>query len=71
MLTAPSGQTVTATPQDEDPLASKATIEDRKRVYGENVLPTRASKSLLQLMWMALKDKVLVRVFAFFVAIVF
>ncbi|KAJ2926822.1 hypothetical protein H1R20_g10267, partial [Candolleomyces eurysporus] len=60
MLTAPSGQTVTATPQDEDPHASKAPMEDRKRVYGENVLPTRPSKTLLQLMWMALKDKVLV-----------
>lgn len=37
-----------------------ATMEDRHRVYGQNVLPTRKTKSLLQLMWLALKDKVLV-----------
>ncbi|EDR08465.1 Ca-transporting ATPase [Laccaria bicolor S238N-H82] len=45
-----------------DPLnpAARATFEDRRRVYGENVLPHRASKTLLQLMWMALKDKVLI-----------
>jgi P-type Ca2+ transporter type 2C len=35
-------------------------IEDRQRVFGQNVLPRRPSKSLLQLMWLALKDKVLV-----------
>ncbi|KAG6329880.1 hypothetical protein ID866_9209 [Astraeus odoratus] len=38
----------------------RATMEERKRVYGENILPQRASKSLLGLMWLALKDKVLV-----------
>jgi P-type Ca2+ transporter type 2C len=38
-----------------------ATMEDRHRVFGENVLPSRKTKSLLQLMWLALKDKVLVR----------
>ncbi|KAM5537221.1 hypothetical protein V8D89_009154 [Ganoderma adspersum] len=37
-----------------------ADIEERKRVFGANVLPTRETKSLLQLMWLALKDKVLV-----------
>ncbi|KAL1663042.1 hypothetical protein GGF50DRAFT_103433 [Schizophyllum commune] len=37
-----------------------ATIEDRQRVYGPNTIPARASKTLLQLMWIALKDKVLV-----------
>jgi len=36
------------------------TIEDRRRVYGSNVLPVCKSKYLLQLMWLALKDKVLV-----------
>ncbi|EKM58525.1 uncharacterized protein PHACADRAFT_252935 [Phanerochaete carnosa HHB-10118-sp] len=40
--------------------ASRATLEDRHRVFGENVLPSRKTKSLLQLMWLALKDKVLV-----------
>ncbi|KAH8105591.1 calcium-translocating P-type ATPase [Phellopilus nigrolimitatus] len=37
-----------------------ATHADRQRVYGQNVLPARASKSLLLLMWLALNDKVLV-----------
>ncbi|KAF8591205.1 calcium-translocating P-type ATPase [Ramaria rubella] len=37
-----------------------ASIEDRKRVYGLNILPARRSKSLLLLMWLAFKDKVLV-----------
>lgn len=37
-----------------------ATLQQRKRVYGENLLPQRPSKSLLALMWLALKDKVLV-----------
>ena len=37
-----------------------ATLVDRRRVYGENVLPDRPSKSLLYLMWSALTDKVLV-----------
>jgi P-type Ca2+ transporter type 2C len=35
-------------------------IEDRQRILGQNILPRRSSKSLLQLMWLALKDKVLV-----------
>ncbi|KAJ6544760.1 calcium-transporting ATPase [Mycena vulgaris] len=37
-----------------------ASLDVRKRVYGENVLPRRATKSLLSLMYTALKDKVLV-----------
>ncbi|KAL1746915.1 hypothetical protein HDZ31DRAFT_80850 [Schizophyllum fasciatum] len=37
-----------------------ATVEDRQRVYGPNMIPARSSKTLLQLMWIALKDKVLV-----------
>ncbi|KZS94160.1 calcium-translocating P-type ATPase [Sistotremastrum niveocremeum HHB9708] len=40
--------------------AFSASVDDRKRVYGSNVIPTRQSKSLLLLMWLALKDKVLV-----------
>ena len=38
-----------------------ASLEDRKAVYGENILPQRPTTSLLGLMWHALKDKVLVR----------
>ena len=40
--------------------AYDADLEERRRVFGANVLPTRETKSLLQLMWLALKDKVLV-----------
>ena len=40
--------------------AYKTSIEDRRRIFGQNVLPRRPTKSLLQLMWLALKDKVLV-----------
>ena len=39
-----------------------ASIEERKRVYGTNQMPVQRSKSLLQLMWLALQDKVLVRI---------
>ncbi|KAJ1307270.1 hypothetical protein OPQ81_001382 [Rhizoctonia solani] len=39
---------------------TRASVEDRRRVYGTNVLPSRKSKGLLLLMWLALKDKVLV-----------
>ncbi|ELU40116.1 cation-transporting atpase fungi [Rhizoctonia solani AG-1 IA] len=39
---------------------SRASVDDRRRVYGVNVMPSRKSKSLLLLMWLALKDKVLV-----------
>lgn len=38
-----------------------ASLADRKAVYGENILPHRPTTSLLGLMWLALKDKVLVR----------
>ena len=48
------------TPSETDKLVYFATLEDRRRVYGENVLPTRITKTLLQIMWAALKDKVLV-----------
>lgn len=41
-------------------LVFDADIDERHRVFGENVLPTRKTKSLLALMWLALKDKVLV-----------
>ncbi|OCH84084.1 calcium ATPase, partial [Obba rivulosa] len=40
--------------------AYEATLEQRQQVYGRNILPTRKTKSLLQLMWLAMKDKVLV-----------
>ncbi|KAJ7659945.1 Ca-transporting ATPase [Mycena rosella] len=39
--------------------AFAASLDVRRRIYGENVLPRRATKSLLQLMYTAMKDKVL------------
>jgi Ca2+-transporting ATPase len=38
----------------------RTSLEDRRRVYGPNDLPHRPSKTLLQLMWIAFKDKVIV-----------
>ncbi|KIM26857.1 hypothetical protein M408DRAFT_25117 [Serendipita vermifera MAFF 305830] len=40
--------------------AYSATPEDRKRVYGINQMPIMKSKTLLQLMWLALQDKILI-----------
>ncbi|KAI0636062.1 calcium-translocating P-type ATPase [Trametes polyzona] len=45
---------------EEDGPTYAADLHERRRVFGENTLPTRKTKSLLQLMWLALKDKVLV-----------
>ena len=58
-LTEPSGH-MREPSINEDHSAYGATFDDRKRVFGENHLPRRPGKSLLQLMWLALKDKVLV-----------
>jgi Ca2+-transporting ATPase len=38
----------------------QASHEQREKVYGRNVLPTKKSKSLLLLMWLALQDKILI-----------
>ncbi|KAG8934505.1 hypothetical protein FRC01_002237 [Tulasnella sp. 417] len=40
--------------------AFTAPLAVRQRIYGQNVLPTRPPKSLWLLMWLALKDKVLI-----------
>jgi len=61
VLTEPSGNIGAPT---DDRSAFTASFDDRKRVYGKNILPTRISKTLLQLMWAAMKDKVLVRRFS-------
>lgn len=58
-LTEPSGRESSPTGGDDD-IPLTATMDDRRRVYGENILPTRISKTLLQLMADAMKDKVLV-----------
>ncbi|KAF8989808.1 calcium ATPase, partial [Hymenopellis radicata] len=39
--------------------AFSASIEERRRVYGNNILPIRISKTLLELMWITLKDEVI------------
>lgn len=39
---------------------SSNNYSDRKRVFGQNILPDRKSKSLLQLAWIALQDRVLI-----------
>ncbi|KAF9256353.1 Ca-transporting ATPase [Marasmius fiardii PR-910] len=40
--------------------ALRASLADRRRIYGENALPTRKAKSLFALMAAAMKDKVLI-----------
>ncbi|KAI9463279.1 calcium-translocating P-type ATPase [Lactarius psammicola] len=40
--------------------AYEATIEDRQRIYGQNIAPQCPNKSILLLVWQALWDKVLV-----------
>ncbi|KAG7444251.1 calcium-translocating P-type ATPase [Guyanagaster necrorhizus] len=60
-LTEPGGDVHSTHASDiDDEAAFAASFDDRRRVYGPNVLPERRSKSLLQLMWTALKDKVLI-----------
>ena len=59
VVTGPEGG-VGGNHDDEDNSIYDVTIDIRRQVYGHNVLPRRISKSLLALMWMALKDKVLV-----------
>lgn len=48
-------------PADDDVYA--VSLEQRQAAYGANILPDRKSKSLFQLMWIALQDRVLVSVF--------
>jgi Ca2+-transporting ATPase len=38
----------------------RTSIEDRQRIFGQNILPRRPIRSLLQSMWLSVKDKVLV-----------
>ena len=57
------GETLSMSGDDDDPdkpPSYSATMEQRQNVYGKNVLPSRKSKTLLELMWIAMKDKVLV-----------
>jgi P-type Ca2+ transporter type 2C len=43
------------------PAVSKG-FSDRKRIFSENRIPARKPKNIFQLMWMALHDKILVRI---------
>ena len=36
------------------------TYDDRKRIFNDNRLPQKKQKSILQLMWLAYNDKVLI-----------
>ena len=36
------------------------TFDDRKRIFGDNILPQKKAKSIFQLMWLAYNDKVLI-----------
>ncbi|KAF9173095.1 hypothetical protein BGX20_004119 [Mortierella sp. AD010] len=40
--------------------SSSVTIEEREQFFGRNVLPQRKPKTILQLMWMALQEKILI-----------
>lgn len=63
-VTEPSDE-VKSTHEDEGntEAAFAASLAERRRIYGENLLPPRPSKTLLQLMATAVKDKVLVCLF--------
>lgn len=60
----PDATTAAKEINDEQPAVvrnpSAASFGDRKRVFGINELPDRKSKSLLQLAWIALQDRVLI-----------
>jgi len=44
----------------DESAGGQTSIDTRRKIYGENRLPERKSKSLFMLMWIALQDKVLV-----------
>jgi len=67
VLTEPSGQQA-APPVADDGKTVSATMEDRRRVYSTNALHTRVSKTLLQPMMAAFKDRVLVSSFHCYVS---
>ena len=50
--------------EHEGPDQFIGSIHDRRRVYGSNYVASRKSKSLLLLMWLAFKDKILVELFS-------
>jgi Ca2+-transporting ATPase len=59
-VTAPGGEGELGEKSTHEGAAYAGTVEDRQRIYGSNVLPAPKSKSLWELMWLALGDKVLV-----------
>lgn len=40
--------------------ASSNSFDDRKRIFGDNVLPARKSKTIFELIWIAYNDKILI-----------
>jgi len=57
-----SGKTLTEEPEmaSPDEKTADGTYYDRKRIFDENKLPERKPKNILQLMWLAYNDKVLI-----------
>ncbi|THU94351.1 calcium-translocating P-type ATPase [Dendrothele bispora CBS 962.96] len=58
-LTEPDGGVAGVSPSPSSSPSTQS-IVDRHHIYGENTFPARASKTLLQLMFAAMKDKVLI-----------
>ncbi|KAF9130356.1 hypothetical protein BGW39_003150 [Mortierella sp. 14UC] len=46
--------------EDHPAAASEVTFADREQYFGRNVLPKRKPKTIFQLMWMALQEKILI-----------
>ena len=62
---------VTTPTSEKGDAAFTSSVEDRQWAYIPNTLAVRKSKSLLQLMWLVLKDKVLVSLRSFQCIIIF
>ncbi|KAI8597205.1 hypothetical protein EDD21DRAFT_224449 [Dissophora ornata] len=56
----PLSAVVSSSDEKESPTHdSLVTMEDREQYFGSNVLPKRKPKSIFELMWMALQEKIL------------
>ncbi|KAF4626756.1 hypothetical protein G7Y89_g11402 [Cudoniella acicularis] len=57
---APLGQVTAAKKSHSMPRTSHESFADRRRIFKDNHLPIKKTKSLLQLMWMTFNDQVLI-----------
>lgn len=55
-----AGQSAHVQDATSKPAGTSEVFEDRKRVFGDNRLPERKAKNILQLAWIAYNDKVLI-----------